>query len=277
MDIFSPICALKRTDTEPKQSDYRMHMHDDYEIFCFLSGDAKYAVEGMLYPLCRGDILLMRRSESHHLVLLSDATYQRITVNFLLSETKNNDFFNKIMTPFNERPLGKFNRYPIKTHVVMKDDVLTDILDKYVKDYVNPDDYVFMSEKIVAITQGRAFPVDEIKPGWWAKTLSKFVLKTPYGIGLGMPCTMQLAIDEIGLPKILFASVCSAVTKLFGVRGVFYRILGEKARAIDGPCDCTIPPYNHYAKLAPERTNDVAKEHTEHMGVKVVVIDANDL
>lgn len=112
MDIFSPICAVKRTDTEPKQSNYRMHMHDDYEIFCFLSGDAKYAVEGMLYPLCRGDILLMRRSESHHLVLLSDATYQRITVNFLLSETKNNDFFNKIMTPFNERPLGKFNRYP---------------------------------------------------------------------------------------------------------------------------------------------------------------------
>lgn len=187
---------------------------------------------------------------------------------FVPNESKNLE----ITTDF-----GKFNRYPIKTHVVMKDDVLTDILDKYVKDYVNPDDYVFMSEKIVAITQGRAFPVDEIKPGWWAKTLSKFVLKTPYGIGLGMPCTMQLAIDEIGLPKILFASVCSAVTKLFGVRGVFYRILGEKARAIDGPCDCTIPPYNKYAKLAPDRPNEVAASLSKHLGCKFVVIDANDL
>lgn len=172
---------------------------------------------------------------------------------------------------------GTFNRYPIKTHVIMDTDVLTDVLDKYVKDYVEPDDYVFMSEKIVAITQGRAFPVDQIKAGWWARTLSKFVYKTPYGIGLGMPCTMQLAIDELGLPRILFASFCSAVTKLFGVRGVFYRILGEKARAIDGPCDCTIPPYNHYAKLAPANPDKVAKELSEHLGCKFVVIDANDL
>ena len=172
---------------------------------------------------------------------------------------------------------GTFNRYPIKTHVIMDTDVLTDVLDKYVKDYVEPDDYVFMSEKIVAITQGRAFPVDQIKAGWWARTLSKFVYKTPYGIGLGMPCTMQLAIDELGLPRILFASFCSAVTKLFGIRGVFYRILGEKARAIDGPCDCTIPPYNHYAKLAPANPDKVAKELSEHLGCKFVVIDANDL
>ena len=172
---------------------------------------------------------------------------------------------------------GTFNRYPRKTHVIMDTDVLTDVLDKYVKDYVEPDDYVFMSEKIVAITQGRAFPVDQIKAGWWARTLSKFVYKTPYGIGLGMPCTMQLAIDELGLPRILFASFCSAVTKLFGIRGVFYRILGEKARAIDGPCDCTIPPYNHYAKLAPANPDKVAKELSEHLGCKFVVIDANDL
>ena len=172
---------------------------------------------------------------------------------------------------------GTYARYPVKTHVIMYSDNMPDVLDKYLTGYLQPDDYIFISEKIVAITQGRAFPVDEIKPGWWARTLSKFVYKTPYGIGLGMPCTMELAIREIGLPKILFASFCSAVTKLFGVRGVFYRILGEKARAIDGPCDCTIPPYNHYAKLAPDRPNDVAKELSEHMGVKVVVIDANDL
>ncbi|MBQ2676616.1 MAG: F420-0--gamma-glutamyl ligase [Clostridia bacterium] len=172
---------------------------------------------------------------------------------------------------------GTYSRYPIKTHVVMDNDNLFDLLDKYAAEYVTEGDYLFMSEKIVAISQGRAFPIDEIKPSWWAKFLCKFVYKTPYGIGLGMPCTMELAIREIGLPKILFAAACSAVTKLFGIRGVFYRILGEKARAIDGPCDCTIPPYNKYAKLAPDRPDEVARELSDHLGIKIVVIDANDL
>jgi F420-0:gamma-glutamyl ligase-like protein len=172
---------------------------------------------------------------------------------------------------------GTFARYPVKTHVITASDVLTDVAKRYLACHVQPGDYVFISEKIVAITQGRAFPVEEIKPGMWAHLLSSFVQKSSYGIGLGMPCTMELAIYEIGLPKILFASMCSAVTKLIGVRGVFYNILGEQARAIDGPCDYTIPPYNRYAKLAPRRPNDVAKELAASLGVKVVVIDANDL
>ncbi len=172
---------------------------------------------------------------------------------------------------------GVFSRYPVKTHVIMETDSLGSVLDHYLTPYLQPDDYVFISEKIVAITQGRAFPVEEIKPGRWARLLSSFVQKSSYGIGLGMPCTMELAIREIGLLKILLAAVCAAVTKLFGIHGVFYQILGEQARAIDGPCDYTIPPYNRYAKLAPSRPNEVAKELAAHIGVKVVIIDANDL
>lgn len=172
---------------------------------------------------------------------------------------------------------GEFIRYPIKTHVVMKDDNLFKMMDDYVKDYLTEGDFCFISEKIVAISQGRAFHIDDIKPSWWAKFLSKFVYKTPYGIGLGSPFTMELALREIGLLKILFASFASAVTKLFGIRGVFYRILGTQARAIDGPCNNTIPPYNQYAKLAPLNPNKVANELAEHTGQKVVIIDANDL
>lgn len=176
-----------------------------------------------------------------------------------------------------ETAFGKFDRYPIKTHVVMSGDSLTDMCDKYLKEYLKEGDCVFISEKIVAISQGRAFPIDEIKPSKTAKFLCKFVYKTPYGIGLGSPWTMELAIREIGRPKIFFAAACSAVTKLFGVRGVFYRICGTKARAIDGPCDCTLPPYNTYAKLAPKDPDKVAKTLSEHTGVPVVIIDANDL
>lgn len=175
-----------------------------------------------------------------------------------------------------ETSFGIYERYPVKTHVVMPDDTLKRLAARYLSGYTEPGDIVFVSEKVVAITQGRAFPVEEIRPGFWARLLSRFVHKTPCGIGLGMPCTMELALGEIGLGKVLFAAACSAITKLVGVKGVFYRILGESARAIDGPCDCTIPPYNRYAKLAPFRPDEAARDLAGFLGVQIVVIDAND-
>ena len=138
-------------------------------------------------------------------------------------------------------------------------------------------DYLFVSEKIVAICQGRAWDISEIRPSLLAKVLSRFVYRSPYGIGLGSPWTMQLAIEEVGVLRLLFAAACSAITKPFGIRGVFYRIAGTAARAIDGPCDCTIPPYNHYAKKAPKDPDRVARRLAGLLGCRVVIIDANDL
>ena len=176
-----------------------------------------------------------------------------------------------------ETDYGRFDRYPVKTHVIMKEDVLTDVLDRYVVPHLRPKDIVFISEKIVAITQGRAFPVDEIKISFWARLLSRFVYKSGYGIGIGAPATMELCIREIGLPKVLFAGAVAAVGKAVGVRGLFYRICGMRARAIDGPCEYTLPPYNTYAKMAPHRPNEVARRLRDHIGHDVIVIDANDI
>ena len=154
---------------------------------------------------------------------------------------------------------------------------MADILDRYVRAYLQDGDMIFISEKIVAISQGRAFDIDDIAVSKLADILYRFVYKSPYGIGLGSPWAMELAIRDIGVPKILFAAFCSAVTKPFGVRGVFYKIVGDKGRAIDGPCDCTLPPYNHYAKLAPKDPDKVAADLEKHIGCKVVIMDANDI
>lgn len=172
---------------------------------------------------------------------------------------------------------GDYARYPVKTHVITKDDVLEDVLDKYVKDYVQEGDTIIMSEKIVAISQGRAFPVDEIKVSGLAKFLSKFVTRTSYGIGLAMPQTMELCIREVGRVKVIFAAIIAGIAKIFGKRGVFYNICGMKARAIDGPCEYTLPPYNHYAKMAPDKPDEVAERLSKHIGTDVVIIDANDI
>lgn len=175
------------------------------------------------------------------------------------------------------RGFGRYARYPVKTHVVAVGEDLPGVLTRYVAGKLQKDDYLFLSEKLVAICQGRAFDIDRITPRPLARFLCRFVYHSPYGIGLGSPWTMELALRDAGVPRILLAAFFSALTKPLGIRGVFYRVAGVKARAIDGPCDCTIPPYNHYAKMAPAAPNQAAQALSERLGCPVVIIDANDL
>lgn len=171
----------------------------------------------------------------------------------------------------------KYLRIPIKTHIIMKDDILEDVIKKYALEKLEKDDILFISEKIVAITQGRAYLVENIHPRKLAKILSNFVTKTPAGIGLGMPETMEMALREVGTPKILYAAFMSAITKAFGKKGVFYEIAGYKAQSIDGPTPNTIPPYNKHVVLGPKDPDDVAKKISNITNTKVAIVDINDL
>lgn len=195
----------------------------------------------------------------------------------------------------------QYRRYPLRTQIVSASDDLKDFVTNRVDDfytalksdkahveYATHDWYLLISEKIVAITQGRSYFVWDITPGWWARFLSKRVTKTPYGIGLGSPWTMQLAIQEVGLPKILYASIGGAVAKVFGKRGTFYNLVGSDIRAIDGPTEYSVYPSNVSAKLAPKDPSKVAEQLTAALRKKlpgaiadrlkgVVVIDSNDI
>ncbi len=113
--------------------------------------------------------------------------------------------------------------------------------------------------------------------------LSKAVTKTPHGIGLGIPETMQLAIDEAGAPRIVAAAAVSAAGKVVGKRGLFYKVAGADVEAIDGPTWNTLPPHNTHAKLGPADPDGVAAHLADVLSeaaggrVEFVVIDANDL
>jgi F420-0:gamma-glutamyl ligase-like protein len=176
-----------------------------------------------------------------------------------------------------ETPDGAFARFPIKTHVILKGDNMPEVCKKYAGAFIEKDDLLFISEKIVAISQGRSWKISDIKPSALAKLLVRFVHKSPYGIGLGSPWTMELAIREAGAARILFGALAAAVTKPFGWRGVFYRVVGKNINAIDGPCSYTLPPYNECAKLGPKDPDKVAQQIKSALGVKTVIIDANDL
>lgn len=65
-------------DESPSPSEFYMHAHERMEILYFLSGDAQYLVEGSVYPLHPGELLIMNRAEAHKLQLLSAQPYERI-------------------------------------------------------------------------------------------------------------------------------------------------------------------------------------------------------
>ena len=172
---------------------------------------------------------------------------------------------------------GTYARLPVKTHVITDKDDIVDVAKRYAEPHLKEGDLLFISERIVAISQGRAYPIKDIHPSRLARLLVRFVHKSPYGIGLGSPWTMELAIREAGALRILFAAAAAALTKPLGMRGVFYNVVGNNINAIDGPCSYTLPPYNSYAKLGPAEPDNVARRLKTELGFEVVIIDANDL
>ncbi len=192
-------------------------------------------------------------------------------------------------------------RFPVRTELFKKDDDYTKLIQTYIdqfhtyakthtilKQHIGKDWFIVLSEKVIAISQGRSYFIWDIKPGLFARVLSKKVTRTPHGIGLGSPWTMQLAIEEVGLPRLLLASAAAALTKPFGIKGLFYRIAGREAAGIDGPTEYSLYPSNVSAKLLPKNPETVSAEIHEQLNKHlpeeykkhfkgVVIIDANDL
>jgi hypothetical protein len=170
-----------------------------------------------------------------------------------------------------------YARHPARTHLITPADTdAAAVVARYVAPLGDDVRVVAVSERMVAITQGRSYPIKDIRPGRLARFLERFVTRPGYGIGLGSAETMELAIREVGAPRILFAAAASAVTRPFGVHGVFYRLAGPQAKAIDGPTSYTIPPYNQAATLGPRDPDAAARAIAAAVDAPVAIIDAND-
>ena len=169
-----------------------------------------------------------------------------------------------------------YARLPVRTHLVTASDDAVEVVRRYVGELGEDVRLVAVSERMVAITQGRSYPIRDIQAGRLARLLERFVTRPGYGIGLGSAETMELAIREVGAPRILLAAALSAVTKPFGIHGVFYRVAGPQAKAIDGPTSYTIPPYNEAATLGPKDPDGAARRLAAELGVPIAIIDAND-
>lgn len=98
-------------EDQPDPALFRMHMHDECEIYCFLQGKGTYNIEGSIYPLKRGDILLMRPAESHYPQLDASVCYERISVHFRKDLFDMLDPTGRLLQPFYDRGVGKRNLY----------------------------------------------------------------------------------------------------------------------------------------------------------------------
>lgn len=172
---------------------------------------------------------------------------------------------------------GRFARYPITMPLIRKGDDLADILKKTSGGQIKKGDLLFLSEKCVACAQGRAIPLKDIHPSPLAQMLSCFVHKSVHGIGLSMPETMEIALQECGITRILLAAAVSAAGRLIGQKGWFYHVAGYRAASIDGPCPNTIPPYNKCVVPAPLFPDRECRRISLALGCPVVIVDINDL
>lgn len=105
------INAEHRYTAHPDISKFTMHTHETYEIYCFVSGTAKYFIEGTVYRLKQGDILITKKAEAHTLLFGNDMPYERIFVQFNADALLGT--YKETALPFlDDRPLGKCNYYP---------------------------------------------------------------------------------------------------------------------------------------------------------------------
>lgn len=98
-------------DKFPKQADFDFHIHDTYELFCLVNGNVDYMVEGNLYNLSSGAIMLIRPSESHSLIVNGGGKYERYVLNFKPSLLYDFGFSRQLLSPFKNRELGEKNMY----------------------------------------------------------------------------------------------------------------------------------------------------------------------
>jgi len=173
----------------------------------------------------------------------------------------------------------EYSRYALKTRFVNIGDDYIEVVNEFAKPFYEDGNILSISEKIIALCQKRIVFREDIHPGFWAKLLCKFVRVTPAGPGAGTPFKMQLIIMQCGLLRVLFAAGCSAVTKIFGIKGVFYKICGHEVEGIDGLIDYDISfkDYVNYGILNPVNPNGVCNEIKEKLGISCMIVDACDI
>lgn len=171
-----------------------------------------------------------------------------------------------------------YSRYAIQTHFVERGENQADLVFKYVRPLFQPGDVLSFGAKVMAMCVESVKTRDEVKPGFFANLMWRFAGINTTGVGMHEPYKMQLVIDMVGLPRVLMAAFLSAITKPFGVKGVFYRVCGKGVGGIDGfYYRSSFEVYKSLALINPPNPQELCDDLFKKTDIPVVLMDANDI
>ena len=172
----------------------------------------------------------------------------------------------------------QYDRLAIQTHFIQRGESQEELVRRYVLPLAQPGDVLSFGAKVMAMCVESVKTRDEVHPGFWANLLWRFAGINTTGVGMHEPYKMQLVIDMCGLPRVLLAAFLSAVTKPFGVHGVFYNVCGKGVGGIDGfYFRSSFDVYKEMALINPENPDGLCEALAKACGIPVVLMDANDL
>lgn len=164
----TPYYSLSRTSSHSNEYPFHLHFHDQYEVFLFLEGDAKYIVEEKTYSLEPGDIIIIRKHELHRVLHNSPTLYKRCIL-MISPEFFHNFNCPKYEAQFLTAPVGTDNK--ISAELVRSSGLYDAFLRywKYAEDpEVSPDSPVLISlivEILYLINKINGFSTSDLTPG----------------------------------------------------------------------------------------------------------------
>lgn len=170
----------------------------------------------------------------------------------------------------------KYLRHAVKTHYIQLGESYIDVIDKYVSPIYEKGDIISLSEKIISLCQKRVVYKKDMKVSGLAKFLSKFAMRSDAGVGVDNPYKMQFAIDLCGRFKVIWAALAGGFCKIFRKHGVFYEIVGPEVSGLDGFYGNVFADYAEFGIRIPENSTGVCNEIYEKLGIKAMIVDAND-
>lgn len=172
----------------------------------------------------------------------------------------------------------KYDRYAIQTHFVQRGEDQAELVRRYVAPLYREGDMLSFGAKVMAMCTNNVKTRDEVKPGLTAKILWRFAGINTTGVGMHEPYKLQLVVDMVGAPRVWLAAIVSAVTRPFGVHGLFYKICGQGVGGIDGfYFRSSFDVYKQMALINPPNPVDLCDKLYADTGIPVVLMDANDI
>ena len=172
----------------------------------------------------------------------------------------------------------RYQRYAIQTHFVQRRESQAELVRRYVLPLYRQGDVLAFGAKVMAMCTDSVKTKDDVHPGLFARTAARFAGINSTGVGMHEPYKLQLVVDMCGLPRVLLASFVSAVTRPFGVKGLFYKICGHGVAGIDGfYFRSSFDVYKEMALINPEHPQELCDALTAETGVPTVLMDANDI